>query len=231
MGVLLWEEIPVYWAVDWNNEDTYKNAENQLKEMITRDINRACTIIWSVANETPEKPERLTFLCKLIDKAREWDGTRLVSAALLTKWMKNEKLTVLKDPLAQYTDILSFNVYFGWYRGGDAEVCDDVKWEFAYQKPIIISEFGAGAKYGKHDKEDNVRFSEEYMRKCYEYNTRMFDRLDGLCGTTPWILKDFRSPRRPLAGIQDDFNRKGLVSEDGKKKSAFYVMQDWYKTK
>ena len=59
----------------------------------------------------------------------------------------------------------------------------------------------------------------------------MFERIPGLSGTTPWVLKDFRSPKRALVGIQDDFNRKGLVSDQGGKKKAFYVMQEWYTKK
>ena len=58
----------------------------------------------------------------------------------------------------------------------------------------------------------------------------MFDRVAGFAGTSPWILMDFRSPRRPLANIQDFFNRKGLVSEKGIKKAAFYVLKDFYNT-
>jgi len=67
------------------------------------------------------------------------------------------------------------------------------------------------------------------MADCYERNIRMMEeRMPGFCGTSPWILKDFRSPRRALNGIQDDFNRKGVVSETGQRKMAFFVLQDWY---
>ena len=59
----------------------------------------------------------------------------------------------------------------------------------------------------------------------------MFERIEGLAGTSPWILMDFRSPRRQLYGVQDFFNRKGLVSEKGIKKQAFYVMKEWYDKK
>ena len=59
----------------------------------------------------------------------------------------------------------------------------------------------------------------------------MIDKIEGLAGTSPWILKDFRSPRRVLNGIQDYYNRKGLVSDGGEKKLAFYVLRDWYMTK
>jgi beta-glucuronidase len=59
----------------------------------------------------------------------------------------------------------------------------------------------------------------------------MIDKIEGLSGTTPWILKDFRSPRRVLPGIQDYYNRKGLVSDKGEKKKAFFILRDWYKNK
>ena len=56
----------------------------------------------------------------------------------------------------------------------------------------------------------------------------MLEKIDGLAGLSPWIIKDFRSPRRVLPGIQDFYNRKGLVSEKGEKKKAFFVLRDWY---
>jgi beta-glucuronidase len=59
----------------------------------------------------------------------------------------------------------------------------------------------------------------------------MFKRVPFLQGTIAWILMDFRSPRRKLPGIQDDFNRKGLVSPRGDKKLAFYVLRDFYREK
>jgi beta-glucuronidase len=226
MGLLVWSEIPVYWTISWTNPATYANAQQQLEEMITRDINRANVIIWSVANETPISPERTGFLSSLIARAREMDPTRLVSAAM-------EKVTVSKnhytvdDPLLEYTDLISFNQYIGWY-GTKSEDCDATVWEFPVKKPVFISEFGAGALYGYHGPRTD-RFTEEYMADCYTRNIRMMvERMPGFSGTSPWILKDFRSPRRALNGIQDDYNRKGVISESGQKKQAWYVLQKWY---
>lgn len=225
MGLMVWEEIPLYWCITWDNPATYANAENQLTEIITRDINRANIIIWSVANETPVTEERTQFLSKLIDKARELDGTRLVSAAMEVHKLPDGSRTV-KDPLSEKTDLLSFNAYMGWYVG-NPEICDTIRWVLPEDKPVFISEFGCGAVAGLHDRDD-VRFSEEFMERCYRHNIVMFENMPGLCGTTPWILADFRSPRRILTDIQDNFNRKGLVSEKGYKKSGFYVMKEWY---
>ena len=228
MGIMVWDEIPVYWTIQWENPDTYANAENQLCEMIGRDKNRANVIIWSVSNETPPTAKgRLEFLTALINKAHSLDPTRLVSSAMEKSNLDANTMTV-NDPLMHVADILSFNEYVGWY-DGSSEKCDRISWTFPVEKPVIISEFGGGAKAGRHGA-DNERFTEEYMKILYEKNIAMFSRMPGLAGTTPWVLKDFRSPKRPLVGIQDDFNRKGLVSEDGIKKSGFYVMKEWYES-
>jgi len=230
MGIMVWDEIPVYWTIHWNNPTTYQNAENQLVDMITRDRNRANVIIWSVSNETPRGPERLTFLTKLINKAHEMDPTRLVSSAMEKEYANPEGThATCTDPLAEVADLMSFNQYIGWY-DGNKEKCEKVYWTFDINKPVIISEWGGGAKYGYHGASD-VRFTEEYQEELYEANVKMLEAMPGLAGSTPWILKDFRSPRRQLKEIQDDYNRKGVVSENGEKKKAFYVLRDWYATK
>jgi len=227
MGLMVWSEIPVYWTIDWTNPDTYANARAQLSENITRDRNRANIIIWSVANETPvEAPGRCAFLSGLIAEAREMDGTRLVSAAMEKKELDGGIMTVNDPDLAALTDLISFNEYVGWY-DGDAGKCSRVHWTFDLPKPVFISEFGGGALQGLHGS-STERFTEEYMAALYRENIAMLSHIPGFVGCSPWILKDFRSPRRMLTGIQDDYNRKGLISEYGKKKDAFYLMQEWY---
>ena len=128
MGLLVWSEIPVYWTIQWDNPETYANAESQLVDMITRDKNRANVVIWSVANETPHGDARLKFLGALIAKAREMDPTRLVSAAMEKSKSGPDMLTV-KDDLAELVDLISFNQYVGWY-DGTSEKCDRVNWSF-----------------------------------------------------------------------------------------------------
>jgi len=225
MGLMVWSEIPVYWTIQWNNPETYKNAEAQLTDMITRDKNRANVIIWSIANETPHSPERLSFLTSLANKARSLDSCRLIGAAMEKEYLDNGMMTV-KDELSKVLDILSFNEYVGWYEGLP-EKCDKTNWVFETKKPVFISEFGGGALYGFRG-EDTERFTEDFQEDLYERSINMFKRIPGLAGTSPWILKDFRSPRRQLRDIQDDFNRKGLISDKGQKKKAFFVMKSWY---
>ena len=225
-GLMVWSEIPVYWTISWNNPATYANAQTQLEEMITRDINRANVVIWSVANETPVSAARTQFLSKLIARAREMDPTRLISAAMEKSNVEKNHFTV-DDPLLEYTDLISFNQYLGWY-SKSLDDCDNTWWTFDVKKPVFISEFGAGALYGNHG-DVSERFTEEYMAEYYRRSIRMMtERMPGFAGTTPWVLKDFRSPRRALNGIQDDFNRKGVISDKGEKKQAFFVLQNWY---
>jgi beta-glucuronidase len=225
MGIMVWSEIPVYWTIQWSNRETYTNAENQLTDMITRDKNRTNIIIWSIANETPQSPERYDFLSRLAARARSMDNVRFVSAALEKEEIRPGVMTV-NDSLGKLFDIISFNEYVGWY-DGLPEKCDHVEWKFSEKKPVIVSEFGGECVYGLRG-ERTGRFTEEYQEDLYIRSVNMFKRIPGLAGTTPWILKDFRSPRRQLPGLQDDFNRKGLVSDKGQKKRAFYVMQKWY---
>ena len=78
LGILLWEEIPVYWNVHFGTQDTYEDAENQLAELIKRDFNRASVIVWSVGNENPDTDERLHFMGGLADFAHKNDPSRLV---------------------------------------------------------------------------------------------------------------------------------------------------------
>ena len=227
MGILVWSEIPVYWTIAWSNPDTYANAERQLTDMIKRDQNRANIIIWSIANETPHSSERDAFLSRLAKHARSLDSTRLISMAMEVTSASNYR-NRLQDNMSEYVDVVSFNQYVGWYR--DVNDASKMTWEIPYDKPVIISEFGGGAKYGLHG-EKNQRWTEEFQENLYRENLAMLDKIEGLAGTSPWILKDFRSPRRVLNDIQDYYNRKGLFSDRGEKKKAFYVLQEWYKGK
>lgn len=228
MGIMLWSEIPVYWTISWENEDTYKNAEQQLVDMVYRDKNRSAVIIWSIANETPHSIPRDNFLSRLAKKARSLDNTRLISLAMEVTTDKNF-VNRLEDNLNEFVDVISFNQYIGWYRGTN-ETASQMKWDVPYDKPVIISEFGGSAQQGMHGNV-TTKFTEEYQEELYIQNLAMLEKIDGLSGLSPWILVDFRSPRRQLPRIQDFYNRKGLISTWGIKKKAFYVMQNYYQKK
>jgi len=227
LGLLVWSEIPVYWTIAWSNPATLAAARAQLAEEIARDRNRASVVLWSVGNETPVGDARNRFLRMLVDDVRAADDTRLVTAAL-EHHADGARTHVIDDPLGGALDVLGLNEYVGWYDGLPAK-CDTLSWRSAYDKPIIVSEFGADAKAGLHG-DALTRFSEEYQADVYRRQLAMLKRIPALRGLSPWILVDFRSPRRPLPGIQDGWNRKGVVSNDGTKKQAFEVLRDAYRT-
>jgi beta-glucuronidase len=225
MGLLIWSEIPVYWAVQFDNPAVLDKARQQLTEMIRRDRNKASVILWSVANETPATEARTKFLNTLISDAHEQDPTRLVTAALLIRGEAGKK--IVDDALGQSLDVIGINEYIGWYEGRP-EDADRMQWDIRYEKPLIVSEFGADAKSGLHGTE-NTRWTEEYQANVYQHQLGMLNRIRQLRGMSPWILMDFRSPRRPKPGVQDFFNRKGLISDQGQKKKAFFILQKAYK--
>jgi len=228
LGIMVWSEVPVYWTINWTNTETYRNAEQQLTDEIRRDDNRAAIIIWSLANETPVSEARTKFLTQLAAKARELDGTRLISAAMERHAKSGaDNVNVVQDPLAEVVDVVAFNQYIGWYEGLP-DKCGKVSWEIPYNKPVFISEFGGDARQGLHG-DKSQRWTEEFQEDLYRQTLPMLDKIDGLVGFSPWILVDFRSPKRTLPGIQDGFNRKGLISSDGVKKKAFFELQDYYR--
>jgi beta-glucuronidase len=229
MGLLVWEEIPVYWDIQWQNPATLENAKSQLREIISRDRNRAAIALWSMSNETPISPERTEFLKSLASYARQLDPTRLITSAMNHTDRSGPDTRILNDPLGESLDVLGVNEYMGWYES-KVEDTDHTQWKFAYEKPVIVSEFGAGALYNLHG-DAQTRFTEEYQANVFDHQLAMWQRVPQLAGMSPWLLMDFRSPRRPLPGIQDYFNRKGLISDQGQRKQAFYVLQKFYKQK
>jgi beta-glucuronidase len=228
MGLMVWSEIPVYWTIAWTNPATYTNAANQLTDMIDRDHNRCAIVIWSIANETPHSDARKAFLGKLAGLARSKDNSRLISMAMeVTGGSGN--VSKVHDDMNEFVDIVSFNQYLGWY-SGTPDICKTRTFDIPYDKPVFISEFGGGALQGFHG-DANARFTEEYQELLYTNTMEMLDKIDGFSGCSPWILVDFHSPRRQLPNIQDFFNRKGLISDRGIKKKAFFVLRDYYNNK
>ena len=231
-GILLWEELPLYWGIQWNNQRVLEKAKKQFEELINRDYNRASSIIWSIANETAVVIDRNKFLSSLADHVRSLDPTRLISAACKKDQERDghpDAVYTYNDPLMDKLDIISLNEYLGWYGGSPAE-CQGKTFKMGLEKPVIVSEFGGGALQGFHG-DKTTRWSEEFQAYLYEESIAMFDKIDGLSGMSPWILCDFMSPLRQLHQVQDGWNRKGLISEQGKKKQAFYVLKKYYESK
>ena len=224
-GIMIWSEIPLWQHISFDKPEVYAKAVVMLKEMIRRDRNKASVILWSVSNETPNNPTRTEFLTNLANEARTLDPTRPITSALNTAHIEGTTAT-LPDPLANALDVVGLNQYVGWYTG-TPEDADKIQWILP-QKPVIASEFGAEAKQGNHGAVDQ-RWTEEQQVFVLQHEFTMLSHIPQLRGTTPWILMDFRSPTRNIPKLQDGYNRKGLISEDGRKKQAFELFQKAYK--
>jgi beta-glucuronidase len=219
-GILLWAEIPVYWAIDFADRDTYADAENQLLELIARDGNRASVILWGVGNENADTDARLAFMSGLARAAREADDTRLVSAACLVNRVEFR----IEDRLASSLDVIGLNEYFGWYEP-DARDLARLLANSDPGKPVLISETGADALAGSRAN-DGKLFSEEKQARFFADQLAILRDCAYVQGLAAWLLYDFRSERRQTR-FQRGWNRKGLIAEDkATKKLAFAALRD-----
>jgi beta-glucuronidase len=224
-GIMIWSEIPNWQHISFDKPEVYAKDVTMLKEMIRRDRNKASVILWSVSNETPNNPTRTRFLTNLANEARKLDSTRLITSALNSEHIEGSTAT-LNDPFVDALDVIGVNEYIGWYTGAP-EDADKMHWILP-EKPVIMSEFGAEAKYGNHGA-DNQRWTEEQQANVYNHQFVMLARIPQLRGITPWVLTDFRSTTRNIPKLQDGYNRKGLFSEDGRRKQVFFILQRVYK--
>ncbi|MHA7848480.1 glycoside hydrolase family 2 protein [Serratia sp. D1N4] len=222
VGLLLWEEIPNYWAIDFSNPATQRDAHNQLMELIIRDRNRASVIIWSVGNENADTDERLHFMTTLVEAARQADPSRLISAACLVNHAKMK----IEDRLAEHLDIIGLNEYYGWYEENFEDLIA-LGENSSPTKPVVITETGAEGVLGDHAPQSGP-FSEHYMAEVYRKQTAYLPKLGYVRGFTPWLLYDYRSERRQNP-YQRGLNCKGLIAADKHtRKAAFYILRDFY---
>lgn len=232
MGIVLWQEIPVWQGIDFDNKGTEIKAVKMLREMIQRDKNRCAVGFWGVANETKPSVARNHFLKALLEEGKSIDPTRLYVAAFdLAYFNKERQRFEMDDPFIGNLDVVAVNKYMGWYHPWPVTP-DKAVWHVATGKPLIISEFGGEALYGQlGDREKASSWSEDYQAKLYNDNLEMFRHIPNLAGVSPWVLFDFRSPFRFQPEFQEGWNRKGLVSDQGLRKKAWYIMRDYYKEK
>lgn len=228
MGLMVWSEIPVFQHIDCGNVKTQRNAHQQLREMITRDRNRASVVIWSIGNETYVGPARNEFMKGLARAARAMDDYRLISSALEV-YRPNGKFLV-NDPLCEELDLVAVNEYLGWYNSTPDE-CKTAQWDIRYDRPLLISETGAEALGGYHA-DRTVHWSEEYQEWYYQEQLGMMERMpEHFAGVCPWILNDFMSPKRNVPVLQEGWNNKGVYDPQGNKKKAFHILKDYYDKK
>ena len=222
-GLLLWAEIPVYWAIAFDNPVAYEDAENQLLELITRDRNRASVIVWGVGNENADTDARYLFMSRLAEAARRADASRLIGAACLI----NRETVEIQDRLAAHLDLIGLNEYFGWYEP-DFTGLERLLANSRPGKPVVISEVGADAQAGHHGAPGTL-FTEENQAHVFTRQLEILEQASYIQGFCPWILYDYRTERRQTR-FQRGWNRKGLIAEDKEtRKLAFHVLAEHYR--
>ncbi len=232
MGLMVWEEIPVYQHIEFSAPGMQEKMQTMMKEMIGRDRNRCSVVIWSLSNETfSSTPDRDKSLIELSKQCRVQDSTRLVTSVINDQHYENNTIHVW-DSLYKYFDFMAINEYLGWYVPWQGKPTD-TKWDMIYQKPVFISEFGGEAKYGSNfgPKDEASSWSEEYQEQIYKDQISLFNITPSLAGVCAWVLVDYRSPVRMHPVYQNGYNRKGLLSEKGEKKKAWYVLKQFYEGK
>ena len=260
MGLMLAEEIPLYqagtgftawyaekkpikvfpWLTFGNrqlmNPGLMLNAQHQLAAMIERDRLNPAIIMWGVANETYTLDEASGKIHGwLADTARALDATRLVTMAEFTYDMPvfdNRRMA------GKYMDVVSINIYSGWYYGKMEEVLHHMEkvHERFPGKPVIISECGAEAAPGRRDKDGlwiaervppNKTYSEDYQERLLNHyvNYAMSDRF--IAGISPWVFADFFCPEFPSNPVPY-YNSKGIVSKDRIPKKSYHMLKRLY---
>lgn len=115
-------------------------------------------------------------MLSLIEHSKTLDPTRLLSAALERHEKEGDPATqVLNDKIGNYLDIVAFNEYIGWY-GGRPDDAPKARWGIGFNKPVVVSEFGAGALQGLHGSRDE-RWTEEYQEYLYQQTLLMLENI------------------------------------------------------
>ena len=206
---------------------TQEHHKEVIRDLISRDKNHACVVMWSIANEPDSAAEgAYEYFAPLYALARELDPQKrpctLVSVQIAT--------SPETDCSSKLSDVICLNRYYGWYFGGpDLEGAENAlrseldQWK-KIGKPVIFTEYGADTVMGFHDITP-VMYTEEYQVEYYKMNNRVFDQYDFVIGEQAWNFADFATSQSMLR-VQG--NKKGLFTRDRKPKlAAHYFKERW----
>ncbi|KAL3254269.1 hypothetical protein ABHI18_009031 [Aspergillus niger] len=221
--------VPPTFSPETINETTRQVHAQAIRELILRDKNHACVVLWAIANE-PASSEAgaREYFEPLVQLTRKLDPSRPICYANFMF------CTPETDRIADLFDVICLNRYYGWYKntgdlqGAEEALTKDLRnWEAKYSKPIIISEYGADTQPGLHAIYDTP-WSEEYQVKFLEMYHRVFDRIEAVTGEHVWNFADFQTS---LQVFRVDGNKKGVFTRDRKPKAAAFALRKrWGRT-
>lgn len=220
-GLLVWAEIPVISSVPQKAEAD-ENAMKHLELLIDQVRNHTSVYCYGVQNEVcMVSKNKYTFdlVDRLSKKAKELDSTRLIAQA-------NEYTTEDDSPIHKSTDILGYNLYYGWYYGktDDLQPRLDSVHAANPEKPLILTEYGVDTNPRFHSTEPKANdYSEEYQLLFSENAINAVESRDFVAGAYVWNMFDFGSAGRAEGGEKGK-NQKGLVTIDRQiRKDAYYL--------
>ncbi|MEP7764659.1 beta-glucuronidase [Sanguibacter sp. 25GB23B1] len=205
------------------NDATQAAHAQAIRELVARDKNHPCVVLWSIANE-PDSSEQgaREYFEPLVTLTRELDPTRPVA------FVNVMFATFENDLVSDLFDVLCLNRYYGWYADtGDlasAEVHLEAElrgWQEKYAKPIIMTEYGADTQAGLHSVYDQP-WTEEYQSAYLAMNHRVFDRVEAFVGEQVWNFADFQTSH---GVFRVDGNKKGVFTRDRKPKAAAHALR------
>ncbi|KAA8786958.1 beta-glucuronidase [Paenibacillus amylolyticus] len=209
----------------WDELDTFEHHQDDIRELIQRDKNHPCVVMWNIANEpASEEKGAYEYFKPLIDLTRELDPQKR-PVTIVTQMESSPE----KDQIAEMLDILTFNRYYGWYvDGGDLDAAKEkLRAEFngwlkrCPNKPFMMTEYGADTVAGLHDVEP-VMFTEEYQVEFYKANHEVFDEFEHFVGEQVWNFADFATSQ---GIIRVQGNKKGIFTRDRKPKAIAHELK------
>jgi beta-galactosidase len=225
-GLLVWAEIP-FISVPTITDEKNLNAKEQLEKLIKQAYNHSSIYCWGVQNEITIAVEN-EKIYKMVEDLNSWakklDTSRLTAQA-------NIYSVAEESPLTQITDILGYNLYYGWYYGklhNLGERLDKVH-QGRPNIPVILSEYGVDTNPKFHSYNPAVKdYTEEYQLLFFDNALKTINERTFVLGAYQWILCDFGSESRDEGGEKSK-NLKGLVTIDRKvKKDAFYLFKAYW---
>ena len=224
-GMVVWAEIPY---ISEHLPNGRQNTIDQMEELIYQNYNHPCIVCWGVSNEitisTKDKADMLDNHHMLNDLCHKMDPTRLTTLACYA-------MCGPFNPVAHITDLVSWNLYLGWYVPG--LFLNDLWLNFFHlvypNRALGFSEYGAEGMPNLHSEHPRRGdHTEEYQAKYHEYMLRCFDRHPWMWSTHVWNMFDFAADARDQGG-EPGMNHKGLVTFDRKtKKDSFYLYKAWW---
>ena len=213
----------------WKEIQTFEHHQDIIKELIKRDKNHPCVVMWSVANE-PASDEKGAdkYFKPLIELTKELDPQK--RPVTVVTYLKSTPDTC---QIAELVDVLCLNRYYGWYlNGGDLQeaklyIDDELKgWnKRCPNKPIMFTEYGADTVCGMRDTV-SVMFTEEYQVEYLEANHEVVDKFENFIGEHVWNFADFATSQ---GIIRVQGNKKGVFTRDRKPKMAAHYLRNRWK--